>query len=150
MLKIPERKPHRYKILLGPHVGETHDGFQIGARFTPDGEVSWNKTSDRVWIPTLKMSFLDDGFQCEDLVVPFDKFGQEICLWDYVYAVRSKGVIRCSVIEIGKKYHQGCGWHTRILKLSDVDTKTKFSTNNPHECIKTKVFEFEVDKRPRV
>ena len=130
----------RYRILTGPLAGQEHIAHGLNRRATPDGEVN-SRLGDGIWIPALQVRVAADGQNhqataYEDLIAPFDRFGNEIEVGDTLHASVAKQVRRVKVRALGKKYHQGCGWWTRKLRVEDIDSGKRTTLNTPSYTIK--------------
>lgn len=141
----------RYKILTGPHAGEIHDGEGCNARpypNCPENLINWDKHQDGIWIPALNMrlkqrhnpdskGWSDAYLDYENLVVPFDRYKQEIKVGDVIfYSARDLQVCRLKVEKLGNIHHAGCGWLQRIMHGTDLDSKKKTKNSYPSRCIK--------------
>lgn len=139
---------YRYLIKTGKYAGQVFDGVGCNAREHPDAVPDTSKYGDGIYIPELKLRFKQthlpygtakhcaDFLDYEDLVIPFDRDGNEIFVGDKLYASIDKEVCRVTVLKIGIVYHQGCGWMTRKLSIMNEETNKKCTINNPSSTIK--------------
>lgn len=139
---------YRYLLKTGEYAGKIFDGVGCNARSHPDGEPDYEKYGDGIYIPELKLRIKEqrlpygvakhgaDFVDYEDLVIAFDKYGNEIFKGDSLWAVINKEVCKVTVLSLGDIYHQGCGWYSRILSVKDIDTEKKVKLKNPAACVK--------------
>jgi len=129
----------RYKILTGPLAGQIVTAHQLERRATPTSELD-NALGSGIWIPSLgvRVAADQDAYSVPsayvDLVVPFDRFNQEIFIGDTLHAASKAAVIRVKVTGIGKS-HWDSG-HKRKLRVQDIDSGATLTINNPAHCIK--------------
>ena len=118
-----------YRIKTGPHAGEIHLGVCLNGRKRP--EEPYDKSVGEgifiaglsLWLPRVAgpVMSLTDFLHYEDLVVPFDRFGQEIKVGSHLYVAVAKEVRRMVVRRLGKAVHVGYGHVQRALHADDLD-----------------------------
>jgi hypothetical protein len=147
----------RYLIKTGEFAGKVVEGQGCNARPFPDStDVDSAKYGDGIYIPELGLRLkqerhgytVKDGLtvptakHCadfvnyEDLVVAFDKNGNELFVGDTVYAAIKNVVCLVKITKIGDVYHQGCGWMTRKFTVEGEGLEKKVTLTNPSAVIK--------------
>lgn len=139
---------YRFFIKTGPYAGKVFDGMHCNGRAHPDAEPDFAMYGDGIYIPELnlrmKKQYLpsDDAkhfgetVDYEDLVIAFDKYGNEIFIGDVLYASINKEVCKVTVLKLGAPYHQGCGWMARKMSVLNEDTGKRSTLNDPSATIK--------------
>lgn len=138
----------RYLIKTGEYQGKIFDGEGCNARQYPGADPDYSKYGDGIYIneinlrikqqhlPSGQAKHCADFVDYEDLVIAFDRYGNEIFVGDTLYASIDKEVCKVSVLKMGDVYHQGCGWMTRKLSIKNEETGKKGTLNNPSGTIK--------------
>lgn len=138
---------YRYLIKTGEHAGKIVEGVGCNARAYPEA-VPDLTLGDGIYLPEFKLRIkqqhlpsgqakhCQDFVDYEDLVIAFDRYGNEIFPGDTLYASIGKEVCKVTVLKLGKVYHQGCGWMTRKLSIKNEDTGKNGNLNTPSYTIK--------------
>lgn len=150
----------RYLIKTGEHTGKVVEGQGCNARAFPNSpEVDYAKYGDGIYIPELSLrlkqerhGYVEKGgcmvptakhcadfVNYEDLVVAFDKNGNELFVGDTVYAAIKNVVCLVKITKLGDVYHQGCGWMTRKFTVEGEGLEKKVTLTNPSAVIKVVV-----------
>ena len=131
----------KYTILTGPLAGQTVVAHQCWCHATPNDGVMDLSLGHGIWIPELQMRVAADSDRFAeptayvDLVVPYDRFDQEILVGDTLHAVSKTMVVRVKVLGFNKPVFSNSRM-TRQLKVVDIDTQRKFAINDPSETIR--------------
>lgn len=134
----------RYLIKTGVHAGKTIEGKPCVVGQSPAG---WNLFG--VEFPSVDMVLADepiphpllakhpqDTVHWESLAIPFDRYGQEIRVGDYLYVGVKNAVHQVRVLSIGEPYHPGYGIVNRKLTCSDLDNNRTRTINTPGDTIR--------------
>ena len=150
---------HRYKIITGQFAGRVVDGFVIGIQDYPDQFKTENLTPDQVtalwqtnkegfWYPeaNVKIPFENriqtvdqvvDYGNVQDLVIPFDKYNQEIFVGDTLYVASKNAVRLATVTKIAPKATMASyGILIRKITVKDVDDGQTLVINQSRDTIK--------------
>lgn len=102
-----------------------------GIAQTKEVDACWKRNKgDGFWIKGIGRVM--EGDEWENLFVPFDKLGREICVGDViVYAMRDLTVSELKVEVIGKVLG-----YERTLHGTDLHTKKKTKNSYPSRCLK--------------
>lgn len=152
---------HRYKVITGKFAGQVVSGFQIGVQAYLDqikkenmdhAQVMALYTSNKegFWAPEFneKIEFekridsnsvgeVVDYGNVQDLVIPFDKYNNEISVGDELYAAVKNAVRRVKVTKIAKKAtFASYGVLLRKLTVTDLDTNQTLTINQSRDTVK--------------
>lgn len=154
-------RTHRFHITTGPFAGRTVDGFVIGVMNYPDQIAKESLTPDQVtnlyqinkegfWYPeeNIKIEFegrlnsntintVADYGNVQDLVIPFDKYNQEIFVGDELYIASKNAVRKATVTKIAPKVtFASYGILIRKITVKDVDDGQTLVINQSRDTIK--------------
>ena len=154
-------RTHRYKIITGQFAGRVVDGFQIGVFAYPDQiqienldhtqvTALYQTNKEGFWYPEeqVKIEFekridsnsvgtVVDYGNVQDLVIPFDKYNQEIFVGDELYVASKNAVRRVTVTKIAPKAtFASYGILIRKLTVKDLDDGQTLVINESRDTIK--------------
>jgi len=139
----------RIKILTGQFAGGVYEA--VGCNGRPHPDIEYNSTTgpglgDGIYIVALGLRIKKEhnpnakhcghSLHYEDLVIPFDRFDNEIFVGDKIHAAVGDECRRLVVKKIGTEYHVGCGWMQRKLTCTDLDSGKTVTINKPARTIK--------------
>lgn len=137
----------RFLIKTGEHAGKIVEGQGCNARAYPTAPVDLS-LGDGIWIHSLNLRIkqeYDQASGCtgcgnyvhyKDLVIPFDKNGNELFVGDKIYFSSKNCVCIGEIKKFGVEYHVGCGWMQRKMTVTDIHTKQTHTINVPVHTIK--------------
>lgn len=137
-------KLQRFRILTGEHAGKIVDAYDAWVRPRipcPESEVDMRLNAG-IWVPSLNIRIAGTKDEkgkyneYEDLVVPFDRYNNEIKVGSIVfYAARDLDVRKMEIVKLGDVFHAGCGWYQRTIHGKDLDTQKMTKNSYPSRCI---------------